>query len=168
MKVLMLDIDGCLNSEQSAVFWHNKRDQTKWENELYKEWQGSLKEYLALEFCPIAVSNLEELMRRVPELKIVISSTWRYGETVETLKAMFKPFKLISDAIIGLTPNIGLTPRGNEIQAWLDKHPEVDKFVIVDDNRDMVHLTDRLVHISPIHGFLYGDMLKAVKMLNNT
>lgn len=166
MKVLFLDIDGVLNSEQSCVFWHNKRDQSKWENEMYTSWTGSLKEYLALEFCPIAVSNVEELMRRVPELKIVVSSTWRLGETVESLKAMFKPFKLISDAIVGVTPSIRLTPRGNEIQAWLDKHPEVTRFVIVDDDMDMEHLVDKLIQTSPIHGFLYGDMLKAVGILN--
>lgn len=166
MKILFLDFDGVLNSHQSETFWHNKRDQQKWENEMYSSWQGSLKEYLALEFCPIAVSNLEELMRRVPELKIVVSSTWRYGETVESLKVMFEPFKLISNAIIDVTPNVCPSPRGNEIQAWLDKHPEIDKFVIVDDDRDMVHLIDKLVHTSPIHGFLYGDMLKAVGILN--
>lgn len=35
MKVLFLDFDGVINSHQSANFWHSKRDQKAWENELY-------------------------------------------------------------------------------------------------------------------------------------
>lgn len=166
MKVLFLDFDGVLNSHQSATFWHNKRDQAKWENELYKEWQGSLKEYLAQEFCPIALSNVEELVRRIPDLKIVVSSTWRLGETVETLKKILHPAKLVSDAIIDVTPYIGFSkPRGQEIQLWLDKHPDVTNFVIVDDDGDMEHLMSWLILIDAEHGFQYKDMLAAQKML---
>jgi hypothetical protein len=165
MKVIFLDFDGVLNSAQSANFWHNKRDQSKWENEMYEQWKGSLFEYLAFEFCPIAMSNMEELIRRVPEAKVVVSSTWRLNNDVEALKKILQPAKLIVDAIIDITPNIRITPRGNEIQAWLDKHPEVTEFVIIDDDSDMLHLKDRLVHTSNLHGFLYGDMIKAEKML---
>lgn len=168
MKVIFLDFDGVLNSHQSATFWHNKRDQDKWENELYKEWQGSLKEYIAQELCPIALSNVEELIRNVPEAKVVISSTWRHGETVESLKKIVYPAKLISDAIVDVTPNIRLTPRGNEIQAWLDKHPEVTNFVIIDDDSDMLHLSDNLVLTNGMHGFQYADMLLATKILKGT
>lgn len=165
MKVAFLDFDGVLNSAQSATFWHNKRDQSKWENELYKDWPGTLKEYLSQEFCPIALSNVEELVRRVPDLKIVVSSTWRLGETVESLQLILKPAKLVSDAVIDVTPRIALTPRGNEIQAWLDGHPEVTEFVIIDDDCDMLHLKEHLVHTSSLHGFQYGDMLWALRVL---
>lgn len=145
MKVLFLDFDGVLNSHQSCTFWHNKRDQAKWENEMYEAWQGTLKEYLALEFCPIAMSNVEELMRRVPDLKIVVSSTWRLGETPETLKKILHPSKLIGDAIIDVTPALRYkkdtteeADRGDEIKHWLDRHPEVTHYVIVDDDNDML------------------------------
>lgn len=167
MKVLFLDFDGVLNSYQSAHFWHNKRDQKRWENELYLEWQGSLKEYLAQEFCPIALSNVEELIRRVPDLKVVVSSTWRLGETVESLKKIVAPAKLLADAIIDVTPSFR-GPRGLEIQAWLDKHPEVSQFVIVDDDADMVHLTPRLVLIDSKNGFIFTDMENAAKMLDSS
>ncbi len=29
--------------------------------------------------------------------------------------------------------------RGNEIQEWLDRHPEVEKYAILDDDIDMLH-----------------------------
>lgn len=168
MRVLFLDFDGVLNSHQSAHFWHNKRDQSKWENEMYTAWQGFPKEYLAQEFCPIAMSNVEELVRRVPDLKIVVSSSWRLGETVESLKKILYPSKLIADAIIDVTPRFGGEARGHEIHDWLTKHVEVTKFVIVDDDEDMVHLSNRLVRTDNYHGFTFRDMIKAQEMLEES
>jgi len=169
MKVLFLDFDGVLNSQQSEIFWHNKRDQSLWENEMYKSWHGTLKEYIAHEFCPIAMSNVEELIRRVPDLKIVISSSWRHGETIETLKKILHPSKLIADAIIDVTPYFrGDKPRGAEIQDWLDRHTEVSHYVILDDDRDMLESQkDNFINTSPFHGFQYGDMLWALRILGH-
>lgn len=167
MKVLFLDVDGVLNSHQSATFWHNKRDQNKWENELYSEWQGSLKEYLAFEFDPIALSNLEELLRRVPRLNIVVSSTWRFGEDVASLQKIFQPAKLVSSAIIDVTPHLGHgVARGLEIQKWLDGHPEVQEFVILDDDNDMEHLSHRLILTDAKNGFTYTDMERVVALFS--
>lgn len=166
MKILFLDFDGVINSAQSATFWHNKRDQSKWENEMYRDWPGSLKEYIAMEFCPIALSNVEEVVRRVPDLKIVVSSTWRHGETVESLKKILAPARLVSDAVIDVTPHLGWgVARGKEIQLWLDRHQEVGNFVIVDDDGDMEHLSGYLVRTNSKHGFQYDDMVATVKML---
>jgi len=133
---------------------------------MYKDWPGSLKEYIAQEFCPIALSNVEELVRRVPDLKIVVSSTWRLGETVESLKKILFPAKLVADAVISVTPRLAWgIERGLEIQDWLDRHPEVTRFVIVDDDDDMAHLKHRLVLTDALHGFQYKDMLAANKLL---
>lgn len=166
MKVIFLDFDGVLNSHQSATFWHNKRDQKQWNNELYQQWQGSLKEYLAFEFCPIALSNVEELFRRVPDLKIVVSSTWRFGETPETLAKILAPAKLVAGAIIDVTPSFRDGCRGDEIKYWLDHHPEVTDYVIIDDDADMLEDQKKnFVHTSSLHGFQYGDMLWALRIL---
>jgi hypothetical protein len=166
MKVIFLDIDGVLNSHQSAHFWHNKRDQSKWENEMYRDWPGTLKEYIAMEFCPIALSNLEELIRRIPDAKIVVSSTWRMGETVDTLKKIFQPSKLVSDAIVDKTPVFSDGPRGDEIQHWLNNNPEVTSYVILDDDDDMLDSQMKnFVNTCALHGFQFEDMLSATKIL---
>lgn len=168
MKVLFLDFDGVLNSHQSAIFWHNKRDQDKWENEMYRDWPGTLKEYIAMEFCPIAMSNIEEVIRRVPGLKIVISSSWRVGETIETLRQILSPSKVICDAIIDKTDSFH-NVRGNEIQRWLDQHPEVTNYVIVDDDSDMLDSQkDHFLKTTSLHGFQYGDVLWAERILKIT
>lgn len=174
MKVLFLDFDGVINSQQSSIFWHNKRDQSKWENEMYSSWTGTLKEYLAHEFCPIALSNMEELIRRVPELKIVVSSTWRIGENVESLKKILAPSPLLANAIIDVTPQFRWrggdeVDRGHEIKDWLTRHPEVTHYVIVDDDRDMLEeQQDNFVNTSSFHGFQYGDMLWAERILGHS
>lgn len=175
MKVIFLDFDGVINSHQSCTFWHNKRDQQKWENEMYSSWQGTLFEYLAHEFCPIALSNVEELFRRVPDLKIVVSSTWRLGETTETLKKILAPAKLVADAVIDVTPafrwvkhkqELGESTRGHEIEDWLERHPEVTHYAIIDDDSDMLESQQKnFVHTSGLHGFQYGDMLQVLRIL---
>lgn len=160
MRVLFLDIDGVLNSYASATFWHFKRDQEKWENEVFNEWKGSLKEFLARDWDPIALSNLEELMRNVPDLKICVSSTWRLGETVETLKEIFCTAPLVRDAIFSKTPRQHGDHRGSEIDTWLKAHPEVTQFIILDDDADMDPHMDKLVQTDARNGFTYTDMLK--------
>ena len=56
--------------------------------------------------------------------------------------------------------------RGEEIKTWLEHHPEVENYVIIDDDSDMLpEQLDNFVHTSNMHGFLYGDMLKATNIL---
>ncbi len=75
--------------------------------------------------------------------KIVWSSSWRLFWDFEDAKQRFPEWGIEAE-LIGTTPSMA-GPRGNEIQAWLDNHPEVEAFIIVDDSTDMVHLRDRLV-----------------------
>lgn len=163
MKVLFLDFDGVLNSEQSKIFWHNIKDQAAFEEQM-KTSSGGILEMIAMEFCPIALSNLDELLRRTPELKIVISSSWRASRSVEELKDLFKS-SLIRDAIIDKTESFSNT-RGEEIQKWLNEHPKVTHYVIVDDDRNMLESQkDNFVNTTNLHGFQYGDLLWAERIL---
>lgn len=166
MKVIFLDFDGVLNSAQSANFWHSRRDQAQWESNMYRDWPGTLKEYIAMEFCPIALRNVEELIERNPDLKVVVSSTWRLGETPETLKKILSPSKIIGDAIIDITPAFRNGPRGEEIQDWLNNHPDVTQYVIIDDDSDMLDSQmNNFVNTDNLHGFMFRDMLKACEIL---
>lgn len=166
MKIIFLDFDGVLNSAQSAQFWHSRRDQTQWENNMYRDWPGTLREYIAMEFCPISLGNVEELVKRVPGVKIVVSSTWRLGETPETLKKILSPSKIVGDAIIDVTPAFRDAERGEEIKAWLDKHPEVTNYVIIDDDDDMLESQkNNFVNTDNYLGFMFHDMIKACKIL---
>lgn len=168
MKVVFLDFDGVLNSTQSNNFWKSRRTQDQWEEGLRK-WDGSMQEYIAEEFCPICVNNLEELFRRVPNLKIVISSSWRINNDIESLKRILSPAKLASNAIIDITPRfLDLSTRGLEIKHWLDNYEEeeITHYVIIDDANVMLDEQKKnFVHTSELHGFQYGDMLWALRIL---
>lgn len=163
MKVLFLDFDGVFNSEQSKVFWENLKDQDAWEKDI-KNFNGGMLEMFAKEYCPIALSNMEHLLRRNPEVKIVVSSSWRTSRTVQELKEVFKS-PLISAAIFDKTESFSKV-RGNEIQKWLDEHPEVTHYVIVDDEEIMLESQqEHYVKVSKLHGFQYGDFLWAESVL---
>lgn len=127
MKVIFLDIDGVLNSRQFFMA-------------LYRETGKSI---LVREFCPISVSNLLYIIAEVPGVKIVVSSSWRKGTTIEELRRTLEKNAFIPpDMVIDKTADYSDRghDRGWEIQDWLDKHPEVEKFVILDDSDDVVHL----------------------------
>jgi hypothetical protein len=58
--------------------------------------------------------------------------------------------------------------RGYEIQDWLDwsgkyDQNKVDKFVIIDDDSDMVHLTPQLVKTNARVGFTLDDAFKVLE-----
>ena len=167
MKILFLDIDGVLNSKQAFKFWHHHRDQKRWENGL-EHYKGTLFQYLAQEFCPICLSNLEWIMREVEDLRIVVSSTWRLGKTVEMLKEIFEFSPIIANAILDKTPRLEDRIRGHEIQEWLDEQAfaRIEKFVIVDDDSDMDHLMDRLVKTDNNVGLDYNKAREIIDRFN--
>lgn len=90
--------------------------------------------------------------------KIVISSSWRQGTVELTIEKMLgrpkrcprnKIFNWFIDNLYDVTPwcaddKYNGTGRGGEIQTWLDNHPKVDNYVIIDDDHDM--LDSQLYH----------------------
>jgi hypothetical protein len=132
MKVLFLDFDGVLNSAQYFQMRHRKNRQPPYEED----------------FCPISCSNLLWILEEVPDLKIVISSSWRLGTSMEELRKILAREGVPPECVIDKTPDLYKDkhelPRGLEIQKWLDdnQHLGIEKFCIVDDDSDMEHLTE--------------------------
>jgi hypothetical protein len=84
------------------------------------------------EFNPKSCQLLNEIIKETGA-EIVVSSSWRLdGEN--RLNSLFKHFGL--PRIYSITPCLN-TERGIEIDAWLAAHPEVDGYVILDDDEDM-------------------------------
>ena len=122
MKIIFLDIDGVLN-------YNNFKSETK---------TGSMF---------VSDKKMEILKKIIEETnaKIVLSSTWRKGwkdldlglpsclasDFIE-LRDKFKEYEL---EFYDKTPILSyyMTRRGEEINLWLDKHKEVEGFVIIDD-----------------------------------
>lgn len=196
VKVVFLDFDGVLNSWQESFM--NKREREtrvgkfwdevsiravrlgrympkKWANAWYWECNFWFSNYA--DFCPIACSNFISLLEDVPELKIVISSSWR-SHGLDICKRILKRNGIDVSRIIGVTPNYGTSAegdwrqgyraRGNEIQAWMylfRKEYRVTNMVILDDNSDMVHLEDYLVKTSMDEGLMLRHKNQALEVL---
>jgi len=133
MRILFLDIDGVLNSRGSLAYW------------FYEQMAGRVANAHD-RWCPILTNNYRHLLSELPaDVKVVLSSTRRSGRDLTEIQQLFLDRDVCADRVIGKTPDSSSAIRGLEIQAWLDLHPEVTDFVILDDDSDMAHLLPHLI-----------------------
>lgn len=118
MKVLFLDIDGVLNTHKSTLL------------------HGSLfinSPDVAKKLDPYASLFLKRLTQH--GVQIVLSSTWRIGTRFHQEKEKAFDFPILDRTCHYPFPK---AVRGDEIQTWLNEHPEVTHYAIVDDDSDML------------------------------
>ena len=158
MKVIFLDIDGCVNNSCSK-----------------SRCEG---------YTGIDDDKLERLKQIVDATgsKIVLSSTWRlgYNKDGHHLKAfgdyLKRKFKKHQLEVYDVTPDFGKRGwlRGEEILDWLVKHPDVDRYLILDDEeydfyRIGHEITDYWIqteYYSDLGGLQDEHVKKAIEMLN--
>ncbi len=123
--IVFLDIDGVLNSPDWFGSWPPEDELTA----------GIDARDLALVadiyLDPDAVQRLNRLTAKA---EIVISSSWRYGYTVEEIRWMLER-RGFRGTIAGATPSLHES-RGQEIRAWLEQNEDPDNprpFCVVDD-----------------------------------
>lgn len=110
IKVIFLDIDGVLNSKDTIQRWED----------------GS---FIGIDPYLVAIFNR---IIFATGAQIVLSSTWRLHEDGrEEVRKHVMDF-------IDVTPSIGYGHRGTEVKDWLDRHPEVEKYAILDDDSDFL------------------------------
>lgn len=142
---IFLDLDGVLNSTTMGFL------------------NGYDGRSMDLELDSYSISIFNVLLSSLPAHQIVVSSSWR--------KQADFSFQLLKD--YGIKGNfIDVTPslpdswfRGDEVQAWLDSHPEVDNFVCFDDGTDF-HPHQNLVRTDAMYGMRLPDIYKALKILD--
>lgn len=156
MKVLFLDVDGVLNSETSHSIQDNNQHWT---------WNE------------VAEMHLELLKRIVEETgaKIVLSSTWRLYHPLHTghknitdglVKVLVDKLNMFNLSILDVTPEIQNAMRGIEIASWLEFHPEVENYVILDDDTDFLEeQREHFVNTTFKNGLTKELAEKAIKIL---
>jgi hypothetical protein len=149
VKVIFLDIDGVLNSadwfERISGHAISRID--------------ALEEMLE----PRAVELLNALIMRTGAT-VVLSSSWRIAHGMGFINRALNA-RGFMQRIMHKTPILG-SPRGREIQAWIDRAEEKpEAFVIIDDNSDMAHLADRLVQTTWGTGLQLEHVDRAAEML---
>lgn len=159
MKVIFLDIDGVLNSEE---FFTIRTQNCRYDEYRKAGYDTKMSRALCnLDGLPIA--NLNFLISQTGA-KIVVSSTWRSEDP--WLQEVFSVVGIPS--YIDITPYTSTRHRGTEIQQWLDKHPEVENYVILDDDNDMLdkQLNNFVQTDAYKRGLSLVNVEQAIKILN--
>ncbi len=140
MKVIFLDIDGVLNSD-----------------EYFDKIRGKKIDGIENDVDIGKIKLLKKALV-VTGAKVVLSSSWRYTRKGEELKKLLLRFGIKTDS----TPYIG-NERGKEIKQWLENHPDTEDYVILDDeifdSYDEV-LMKKLIKISNGNGKSFGEGLQ--------
>lgn len=110
VNIVFLDVDGVLNTHKDV---------------------GE-----AVDYIDPKKLRLFALMVRAVDAKIVISSTWRHESYMLKSLENYLANAEILDRVIGCTPKMAdgkKVFRHHEIKSWLDQHPEVTRYAIIDD-----------------------------------
>lgn len=140
MKVIFLDVDGVLNSDEYF-------DKIKGLNIVGIENE-------------VDVSKIKLLKKAIQETgaKVVISSSWRYKRNGQYLEQL-----LIKNGIFPAKTPFLKNQRGLEIRQWLKEHPDIEDFVIIDDeifDSYDEELMKKLIKISNGNGKSFGKGLE--------
>lgn len=134
----------------------------------------------------------EEKMKLVKRIcsntgaKIVISSSWRRWTLEDTIKDITDtskwgvpvPFTPL-EKVVGVTSRVYAfknddvqhhcrVPRGVEIKMYLDEHTDIDKYVILDDDSDMLlEQATYFIQTDGVEGITEDDVNKAIEILNS-
>ncbi|MDE6591745.1 MAG: DUF402 domain-containing protein [Oscillospiraceae bacterium] len=118
---------------------------------------------------PCAGENICELVHRMKAKVVVISSHRLGGKTWDMLQEFFKRNN-IND--VDITPwGEEYSSRTEEINAYLQMHPNIERYVILGDcfqddySRDP-NLRNRLVFVDALKGLQKQDIIKACEILN--
>lgn len=162
-KVIFLDVDGVLNNVNfSCAFYHLFK--TGGYGHPPRAGEKATRQKIRWDFHN--VYQLKRIITRVPGTKVVISSSWRIGTTMDTFKRIFEIYGLKPSWVIGMTDE-GPGKRGDQIHRWLIENMEVqnvDGYVILDDNDDMLDW-QHFVLTDPEVGLQDDDATKAIELL---
>ena len=139
MKIIFLDVDGVLNSDEYFDKIKNL------------DIQGIERD--------IDVEKIKLLKKAIDATgaEVVLSSSWRYTRNAQYLKELLSKYGIYVDS----TPYIQ-NERGLEIRKWLSEHQDVEDFVILDDEIFESYdeeLMKKLVKISNKNGRSFGEGL---------
>lgn len=150
-NVIFLDIDGVLNNNNHIQNIYELLGR-----------QQYLKLLNTIGTLPFDKKCYELMLKLIKETnsKVVLSSTWRkHKEEIEKIE-YYTGIK-----IYDTTPILNLD-RGYEIKQYLENHKDINNYVIIDDDNDMLkEQQDNFVRINDEMGFSNCDYLKANKIL---
>lgn len=166
-KIIFLDIDGVLQPGWSQKRFDHDLEQTRIDmaDKFHDEAYSNLDMYdigaVLYDWDEDALNNLRILLG-YEEVAIVLSTGWKVGRSKEDMFRLFHIHDL-DKYIIGLTPDVKEYHKEIEIQAYLDEHPEVTHFVVIDDEDFSKFFPHHTVQTR--RAFRSSDLKKAMQIL---
>jgi len=149
-SIIFLDIDGVLNSIDLSMARSTLERQPR---------------YRLYEVDDVRVGILKWIVD-MTDSEIVISSTWRMGNSIEWFQGFFEAQGWVNCPVIGMTPQLkGTSFRGDEVNAWKKDFMSVkDNYVILDDDSDF-YKDQSFVHVDRICGLTLKHAVACVDIL---
>ncbi|MBQ8892223.1 MAG: hypothetical protein IJ068_05150 [Bacilli bacterium] len=145
MKVIFLDIDGVLNYQ--SLFKNNNNIRLNYHRYLKDKKYDLIKKLIEIDFDKLYL--LKEICE-ITKSYIVITSSWRMIDIFPQFVDYLIHFGL---PVIDHTDYLG--QRGLEIKSYLDKHPEISNYIIIDDDIFPDFDEEQLYHL--IHTNFYNE-----------
>lgn len=149
--VIFLDIDGVLNHKQ----FFEKKKELLFKNNIQLTFPFDC-------FDVNIIHNLNKFWEKYTDVKLVISSSWRWNSD---LKDILKKVGL-RKKIDNITPTIIKNHRGEEIDIFIKTH-NVQNYAIIDDIDDMLeYQKEHLVLCDDNVGLTKENIEKVIEILN--
>lgn len=159
---IFLDIDGVMND---FTYWNECKEKNK--NSKYMNMQD-------YPFNPKSLNNLmllqHYLLKKQIIMRIVLSSTWRLNNISKAIvNSRLAEYGM---TIFDKTPQLDRLPlnklnshRSYEIQEWLNKNKKPKKFLILDDDSDILNnFEDKYcIHTDEKYGFTDKKLQESIK-----
>lgn len=113
--IIFLDFDGVLHSQE----WFNEMEDAQ--------------DFDMNRFNPAAVERLNKLVAAT-NAKIVVSSSWRYGRSIEQLRELLKKNGVEGEVIDACKCTFSFLRRDMEVFRWIKEYGVPDAFVALDDD----------------------------------
>ena len=127
-----------------------------------------LQDEYGAKFDPECVEGLRLIVNKTGAY-IVVTSTWKMSKGLKAIQQMWKD-RSLPGKIIGVTPDIDLIHRGNEIDVWLVEYGADCRYVIIDDAPFLDFFNEKqqqfLFKVDERTGLDENTMLKVVEYLN--
>lgn len=179
--IVFLDFDGVLNGNNELI--RKTRARAKDPN-LEKEidlvllTEENLDRMWASEMVMENIQNLIDSLKGI-EVRIVLSTSWRSFKNIERWNEQFLKIKGWTFEIIGKTPVLETetemqtlngywrtNPRGLEIKTWLLENNYGGKYLILDDDDDMLpEQKENFIQTNSDLGFSKKDKEKVIEFL---
>lgn len=162
-KIIFLDIDGPLCSSRASFLPENKTSLRNKEDPMQ---QGHHKY-----FDPCAVWMVNDIIKKIKPV-FVMSTSWAKYYTIDEMVNFFDINKLnVGKHNIHedwVTPKKFSSHRIHEITWWLDDHPEITEYAIIDDSvrrEDFCQIkADRVIDVDSYDGLNYVNYLEVLRI----